>query len=255
MFKLRVKPLDPGHISFNSVSLRSVPTQLFVSNAEPDAIPQFVLMAFQNTLENSFRRLGNEIAHLESLLDISLEVELQAGGQGDIQAESAVKLLSEFLDLDTLYIEGQRHPNADMYLDILSQPCVLSTEELLPQPTFKKALQTISPKIAGTIDELTASASVEVYLILTSNDRRSHLDNTQEQLTTSTKVKGKEPEGHNTPPRGKSQHPSSSTPPRISGEFVPNAVIESQEIVGSYTPGNRKFNTPVESGLRPSLVP
>ncbi|KAG1848407.1 hypothetical protein C8R48DRAFT_677326 [Suillus tomentosus] len=33
----------------------------------------------------------------------------------DIQAESAVKLLSEFLDLGTPYIEGQRHPNAEHF--------------------------------------------------------------------------------------------------------------------------------------------
>ncbi|KAG1824866.1 uncharacterized protein BJ212DRAFT_1260915, partial [Suillus subaureus] len=33
----------------------------------------------------------------------------------DIRAESAVKLLSEFLDLDTPYIEGQRHPNAEHF--------------------------------------------------------------------------------------------------------------------------------------------
>jgi E3 ubiquitin-protein ligase Topors len=33
----------------------------------------------------------------------------------DIRAESAVKLLSEFLDLDTDYIEGQRHPNAEHF--------------------------------------------------------------------------------------------------------------------------------------------
>ncbi|KAG1787327.1 uncharacterized protein HD556DRAFT_1246910, partial [Suillus plorans] len=32
----------------------------------------------------------------------------------DIRAESAVKLLSEFLDLDTFYIEGRRHPNAEL---------------------------------------------------------------------------------------------------------------------------------------------
>ncbi|KAG2048521.1 hypothetical protein BDR06DRAFT_770791 [Suillus hirtellus] len=30
----------------------------------------------------------------------------------NIRAESAVKLLFEFLDLDIPYIEGQRHPNA-----------------------------------------------------------------------------------------------------------------------------------------------
>ncbi|KAG1787343.1 uncharacterized protein HD556DRAFT_1448833 [Suillus plorans] len=33
----------------------------------------------------------------------------------DIRAESAVKLLSEFLDLDTPYIEGQRYPNAEHF--------------------------------------------------------------------------------------------------------------------------------------------
>lgn len=33
----------------------------------------------------------------------------------DIRAESAVKLLAEFLDLDTSYIEGQRHPNAEHF--------------------------------------------------------------------------------------------------------------------------------------------
>ncbi|KAG1814797.1 hypothetical protein EV424DRAFT_1325857, partial [Suillus variegatus] len=33
----------------------------------------------------------------------------------DIRAESAIKLLSEFLDLDTPYIEGQSHPNAEHF--------------------------------------------------------------------------------------------------------------------------------------------
>jgi E3 ubiquitin-protein ligase Topors len=33
----------------------------------------------------------------------------------DIRSESAVKLLSEFLDLDTNYTEGQRHPNAEHF--------------------------------------------------------------------------------------------------------------------------------------------
>ncbi|OAX34565.1 hypothetical protein K503DRAFT_747224 [Rhizopogon vinicolor AM-OR11-026] len=33
----------------------------------------------------------------------------------DIRAESAVKLLAEFLDLDSLYIEGQRHQNAEHF--------------------------------------------------------------------------------------------------------------------------------------------
>ncbi|KAG1726834.1 hypothetical protein EDB19DRAFT_207036 [Suillus lakei] len=33
----------------------------------------------------------------------------------DMRAESAVKLLSEFLDPDTSYIEGQRHPNAEHF--------------------------------------------------------------------------------------------------------------------------------------------
>lgn len=33
----------------------------------------------------------------------------------DIRAESAVKLLSEFLDMDEAYVEGQRHPNAEHF--------------------------------------------------------------------------------------------------------------------------------------------
>jgi hypothetical protein len=82
------------------------------------------------------------------------------------------------------------------------------------------------------------------------------VDETQDQLTNnSTKVKGKEPEGRDTFLRGESEHPSSSTPPHISGEFVPNAVVESKETAESYTSGNWEFNTlSVESSLRPSLV-
>lgn len=33
----------------------------------------------------------------------------------DIRSESAVKLLSEFLDLDTPYVEGGRHMNAEHF--------------------------------------------------------------------------------------------------------------------------------------------
>jgi E3 ubiquitin-protein ligase Topors len=33
----------------------------------------------------------------------------------DIRAESSVKLLSEFLDMDEPYIEGARHPNAEHF--------------------------------------------------------------------------------------------------------------------------------------------
>jgi hypothetical protein len=33
----------------------------------------------------------------------------------DIRAESSVKLLAEFLDLDAPYIEGQRHLNAEHF--------------------------------------------------------------------------------------------------------------------------------------------
>ena len=33
----------------------------------------------------------------------------------DIRSESAVKLLSEFLDMDRPYVEGQPHPNADHF--------------------------------------------------------------------------------------------------------------------------------------------
>jgi hypothetical protein len=33
----------------------------------------------------------------------------------DIRSESAVKLLSEFLDLDAPYIEGGRHVNAEHF--------------------------------------------------------------------------------------------------------------------------------------------
>jgi len=33
----------------------------------------------------------------------------------DIRAESAVKLLAEFLELDTPYIEGKRQPNAEHF--------------------------------------------------------------------------------------------------------------------------------------------
>lgn len=33
----------------------------------------------------------------------------------DIRSESAVKLLSEFLDMDRPYVEGQPHPNAEHF--------------------------------------------------------------------------------------------------------------------------------------------
>ncbi len=33
----------------------------------------------------------------------------------DIRSESAVKLLAEFLDMDTPYEEGQRHVNAEHF--------------------------------------------------------------------------------------------------------------------------------------------
>lgn len=33
----------------------------------------------------------------------------------DIRSESAVKLLSEFLDMDQPYVEGQSHPNAEHF--------------------------------------------------------------------------------------------------------------------------------------------
>jgi hypothetical protein len=90
----------------------------------------------------------------------------------------------------------------------------------------------------------------------TSNDHQGHPDDAQDQLTNnSTKAKGKEPEVRDIPLRGESEHPSSSTPPGIIGEFVPNTVVESKETAESYIPGDQKFNTPsVETGFRPSLV-
>jgi len=33
----------------------------------------------------------------------------------DIRSESAVKLLSEFLDMDQPYVEGDSHPNAEHF--------------------------------------------------------------------------------------------------------------------------------------------
>ncbi|KAG1719560.1 uncharacterized protein EDB91DRAFT_1257568 [Suillus paluster] len=216
----------------------------------------------------------------------------------DIRAESSIKLLAEFLDLDTSYIEGQRHPNAEhfaheiycyirsgrdlsiydtlvqillplsrkeitggvtspvldpgllitvitgpkldldlRYLDLLPQPCVPSTEDLLPRSTVRRTLQIISPQIADIADE-------------------NLLDDAQEQLMNkSAKVKGKEPERNHTPLRGGSEHYSSSTPPRTSVEFVPNAVVEPQQIAESYTSGNKKLSTPpVESGPKHTLV-
>ena len=33
----------------------------------------------------------------------------------DIRSESAVKLLSEFLDMDQTYVEGDPHPNAEHF--------------------------------------------------------------------------------------------------------------------------------------------
>ena len=33
----------------------------------------------------------------------------------DIRAESAIKLLAEFLDMDSPYVEGNRHPNAEHF--------------------------------------------------------------------------------------------------------------------------------------------
>lgn len=33
----------------------------------------------------------------------------------DIRSESAIKLLADFLDMDTEYVEGQRYPNAEHF--------------------------------------------------------------------------------------------------------------------------------------------
>ncbi|KAG1828256.1 hypothetical protein EV424DRAFT_1526824 [Suillus variegatus] len=235
----------------------------------------------------------------------------------DIRAESAVKLLSEFLDLDTPYTEGQRHPNAEHFahevycymrsgrdLSIYDNLVQYDTSPDPPpheqerenrwcydsrsrsrsphhrhhrfrsqSPSARPLSPTRHPEYRRTPPATHLQESSPDYLSQdrrnyrrthsvserrdipdTSNDRQSHLDNTQEQLTTSTKAKGKEPEGRNTPLRAKSEHTSCSTLPRITGEFVPNAVIDSKETAESYTPGNRKFNTPVEFDLRPSPV-
>ncbi|KAG2130425.1 uncharacterized protein EDB93DRAFT_1213698 [Suillus bovinus] len=235
----------------------------------------------------------------------------------DIRAESAVKLLSEFLDLDTPYVEGQRHPNAEhfaheIYCFIRSGRDLSIYDKLVqydtspvsppheqeresrwcrdyrsrsrsshhrsqsrsplsrpPSPTLRPEHRRIPPATylqERSIDHIsqdrrnhrrTLSAVSKCRDIPdTLNDQQDHLDDTREQLiNNSTKAKGKEPEGHDTPLFGECKHPSSDTPPSISGEFMPNAVVESKETAESYTPGNRKFNTSsVESGVRPSLV-
>ncbi|KAG2129620.1 hypothetical protein DEU56DRAFT_817082 [Suillus clintonianus] len=243
----------------------------------------------------------------------------------DMRAESSVKLLAEFLDLDTPYIEGERQPNAEHFaheiycyirsgrdLSIydslvqydtspdppsheqetenrwryqsrsrsrsphhrhhrsrsrspLSQPpssTLRPEHRRSPSPVYRQAssLDYFSPNHRNR--RRTRSAVSECRDIPdTSNDQQSHLDDTQEQPTNknkSAKAKGKEPEvydtRYDTPLQGESEHRSSSTPPRILGEFVPNAVVEPKKTAESHTPGNRKFNTPsVESGLKPSL--
>ncbi|KAG1769051.1 hypothetical protein EV702DRAFT_1142713 [Suillus placidus] len=227
----------------------------------------------------------------------------------DIRAEPAVKLLSEFLDLDTPYIEGQRHPNAEhfaheIYCYIRSGRDLSIYDNLVqydtspdpspheperdhrwryelrsrsrsphhrhhrsrsqsplsqpPSPTLRPEHRRTPPAIylqessPGHLSQdrrnprRTRSAVSKCRDILDiSNDQQGHLDDTQDQLTNnSTKAKGKEPEGHDTPLRGESEHPSSSTPPHLSAEFVPNAVVKSKETAESCTPGNRKFNIP-----------
>lgn len=240
----------------------------------------------------------------------------------DIRAESAVKLLSEFLDLDTPYTEGQRHPNAEhfaheIYCYIRSGRDLSIYDKLvqydsspdhLPHeleredrwryesrsrsrsphhrhhrsrsrsrsPLSRPPSLTLRPEHRRTPPATYLQESSPDHLSqdrrnrrrprnavsecrdipYISNDQQSYLDDTQDQLTNnSTKVKGKEPQGRDTSLRCESEHPPSSTPPRISGEFVPNAVVGSKETAQSYTPGNRKFILPsVESSLRPSLV-
>ncbi|KAG2071248.1 hypothetical protein BDR04DRAFT_517777 [Suillus decipiens] len=237
----------------------------------------------------------------------------------DIRAESTIKLLSEFLDLDTPYIEGQRHPNAEHFaheiycyirsgrdLSIYDKLVQYDTSPDLspreperenrwrygsrsrshsphrrhhryrsrspysrpPSPTLHPEHRRTPPATylqESSLDHLsqdrrnrrrTRSAVSEYqYIPDASNDQQDHLDDTQDKLTNNSKAKGEEPEDHDAPLRSESEHPSSSMPPRISGEFVPSVVVESTETAESYTPGNRKSNTPsAESGLRQSLV-
>jgi E3 ubiquitin-protein ligase Topors len=54
----------------------------------------------------------------------------------DIRSESAVKLLSEFLDMDKSYVEGDPHPNAEHFahgmLSFLLVPWLLFTVLIFP---------------------------------------------------------------------------------------------------------------------------
>ena len=50
----------------------------------------------------------------------------------DIRTESAVKLLAEFLDMETQYVAGERHVNAEHFAHGPSEFLVL-----LPSPAFK----------------------------------------------------------------------------------------------------------------------
>ncbi len=59
----------------------------------------------------------------------------------DIRSESAIKLLAEFLDMDTSYIPGERHVNAEHFahgpstlfhhITVSTSPSVLSRDILL----------------------------------------------------------------------------------------------------------------------------
>lgn len=52
----------------------------------------------------------------------------------DIRSESAVKLLSEFLDMDAPYVEGDRHVNAEHFahgmfiLPIILSNCIIEVK-------------------------------------------------------------------------------------------------------------------------------
>ncbi|KAG0696482.1 hypothetical protein DFH29DRAFT_196622 [Suillus ampliporus] len=238
----------------------------------------------------------------------------------DMRAESSVKLLAEFLDLDTPYIEGQRHPNAEhfaheIYCYIrsgrdLSIYDTLVQYDTSPDPPLHDGQQerenrwryesrsrsrsphhrhhrsqsrspisrppssTLRPEQRRSPSSIYRGENSPDYLSSnrrhrrgtrspaserrdipdTSNDQQSYLNDTQERLVhKSEKAKGKEPERNHTPLRG---HHSSSTPPCISGEFAPNAVVESHQTAESHTSGNEKLRTPppVESSSKDSLV-
>lgn len=58
----------------------------------------------------------------------------------DIRTESAIKLLAEFLDMDTQYVAGERHVNAEHFAHGPSE-----FQALLPRFVFCVLVSSVAP--------------------------------------------------------------------------------------------------------------